>query len=201
MKFFGDANLQLNKLKSAVIPIEEAFPATPKVGLLAFVNQILYICVDITQAGLPVWVPLTRELTLYTHTQSPASDTWVIDHNLGTTSVQVQVFGNDERVLIPDDIIINSANRVTVSLHAAITGRAIILSGHNDGNAKPTYSYTHYQTSPATQWVINHSLGREPIVRVFVGNQEVQPQSITHTNYNSLTVTFSSATQGVVKLV
>lgn len=201
MKFYGHANLQQNELQQAVIPIEEAFPASPKVGQLAFVNQILYICVNITNGNLPVWVPLTRELTLYTHAQNTASATWEIPHGLNTTSIQVQIFDTSDRVLIPGDIIVSNSQACTVQFGSQISGRAVVLTGHNDGSVKPTYSYMHYQTVADTAWVINHGLGREPIVRVFIGNQEVQPRSITHTTSNSLTIAFAQAYSGIAKLI
>jgi len=200
MKFYGNANMQQNELQQAVIPIEERFPVSPKVGRLAFVNSILYICVDITD-NLPVWVPLTRELTLYTHAQPTASDTWNITHGLNTTGVQVQVFDVQDRVLIPDEITVSDANTAIVTFNTAITGRAVVLSGHNDGNVKPTYSFIHYQTQSSNSWVIQHNLGREPIVRVFIGNQEVQPQSITHDTLNSLTIAFAQPYVGIAKLI
>lgn len=200
MKFYGNANLQQNELQQAVIPIETGFPVSPKVGRLTFVNSILYICVSITN-NLPVWVPLTRELTLYTHSQTSAAMSWVIPHNLNTTSVQVQVFDTSNRVIIPAEITTDNANQVTVTFTAVTTGRAIVLTGHNDGNLKPTYAYIHYQTNAASSWVVAHNLGREPIVRVFVGNQEVQPVSITHDTTNQLTIAFSAAYTGVAKLI
>lgn len=200
MKSYGHLNLQQNELQEAVIPIETRFPTSPKVGRLAFVNQILYICVDVTN-NLPVWVPLTRELTLYTHAQTTASDTWTIVHGLNSTAVQVQVFDTADRVLIPGEITVSNANSVVVDLNTAIAGRAVVLTGHNDGSVKPTYAFVHYQTDSSSSWVVVHNLGREPITRVFIGNQEVQPQSITHNSLNQLTIAFSQAYTGIVKLV
>jgi hypothetical protein len=200
MKFFGHANLQQNELREAVIPIETSFPSNPKVGRLAFVDSVLYICVSKAD-GLPVWVPLTKELTMDTYTQATASDTWVIDHRLNTTGVQVQVFDEAGRVMIPDDITINSSSRATVEFNTPAVGRAVVLTGHQDGNVKPTYSYTHYQDVASATWNIPHNLGYNPIVRVFVGNAEVQPESIVHNTANDLTITFMSPYVGVAKLV
>lgn len=200
MKFFGNANLQQNELQQAVIPLELAFPPTPKVGQIAFVNRILYICVSITN-GLPVWVPLSQELTLYTHSQTTPATTWNIEHDLNTTSVQVQVFDSNDRVIIPDEIIVNTANTAIAMFNTALIGRAVVLTGHNNGIAKPTYSYIHYQTESSDSWTILHNLGREPIVRVFIGNQEVQPSSITHNSANQMTINFSTAHSGIVKLI
>lgn len=200
MKFFGHANLQQNELQAAVLPLDTRFPDAPKVGRLAFVNQVLYICVSIAN-DLPVWVPLTKEITIYTHNQTEPATTWTVNHYLNTTSVQVQVFDDQNRVVLPDEIVVNDANTVTVTVNTPAGGRAVVLTGHNDGSPKPTYSYIHYQQDPSAAWVVNHNLGREPIARVFVGNQEVQPLSITHNNNNTLTVNFSALTAGIVKVV
>jgi hypothetical protein len=200
MKFYGDANLQQNELQNAVLPIETAFPTSPVVGQLAFVNSIVYICVSVA-SNLPVWVPMTREITAYTHTQSSSSDTWTITHGMNTTSVQVQVFDSANRVVIPDEIEVLTPDSVSVALGTAITGRAVVITGHFDGNVKPTYAYTHYQSEASTSWVIVHGLGYNPIVRVFIGNQEVQPQSITHNTVNQTTITFSTAQAGYARLI
>lgn len=200
MKFYGHANLQQNELQNAVLPIETAFPASPKVGQAAFVNSIVYICVSLANS-LPVWVPMTREITAFTHNQATASDTWAIVHGMNTTSVQVQVFDDSSRVVIPDGIEVLTPDSVQVTLGTAAAGRAVILTGHFDGNVKPTYSYTHYQSGSSTSWVITHNLGYNPIVRVFIGNQEVQPLSVTHNTTNQTTITFSTAQVGYAKLI
>jgi hypothetical protein len=200
MKFYGHANLQQNELQNAVLPIETAFPVSPKVGQLAFVNSTVYICVSLA-GGLPVWVPMTREITAYTHSQNTAAAVWTVDHGLNTTSVQVQIFDNYSRVVIPDDIEVLSPNTVRVTVATAATGRAVVLTGHFDGNVKPTYSYTHYQSTSSTTWVVTHNLGYNPIVRVFIGNQEVQPATITHDSSNQTTITFSSPQVGYARLI
>jgi len=200
MKFYGNANLQQNELQQAVVPIENQFPVGAKVGRLAFVNSILYICVSIANS-LPVWVPMTRELTMFTFSQDTESDTWSIAHSLNTTPVQVQVFDDQGRVLIPDEITVVDANNVSVTFGTAITGRAVVLTGHTDGVVRPTYSFTYYQSSASATWDVVHNLGYHPIARVFVGNAEVQPQSIQHVSNNEMIITFSQPYAGLVKLV
>lgn len=200
MKFYGHANLQQNQLQRAVIPINPAFPAGPKPGEIAFVNSILYICVS-TDNNLPVWVPLTREITLFNHAQNTSASTWTINHNLNTTSVVVQVFNDLDEVIVPNTITIASNSQVVVTFAGTATGRAVLLSGSVDGNTKPTYAYEHFQTTLSDSWVINHGLGHEPVVRVFVGNQEVQPTSITFNTLNQVTITFSQPYVGVARLV
>lgn len=201
MKFFGDAHLQQNKLREAVIPLDTSFPTDPKVGQLAFTGRILYICVEIMSDGMPVWVPMTQEITAFTFVQSTSSSTWVINHNLNTTSVSPTVYDELGRVVIPGEITVNSASQVTVDFGTPATGKVVLVSGHFDGQLKPTYAFEFFQTNPSTTWTINHGLGRQPIVRVFVGNQEVQPDTVTFDSMDTVTVTFSTPQVGQVKLI
>lgn len=200
MKFYGHANLQQNQLQNAVLPFDTNFPASPKIGQIAFVNSTVFICVSIS-GGLPMWVPMTREITAFTWNQSTASDTWNISHGLNTRSVQVQIFDNANMAIIPNEIELISAAAVKVTFAVPIVGSAVIITGHFDGNVKPTYAYTHYQASASTTWVIPHNLGYNPIIRVFVGNQEVQPMIINHDSTMQTTITFSAAQSGYARLI
>lgn len=203
MKFFGDANLQQNELQNAVLSTLSTFPSSPKVGQLAFVNSIVYICVSLTggSGDLVIWVPLTREITSFTYVQNTAADEWVIAHGMNTTSVLAQVYTAAGLAFIPDVIQVNSPDQVTLQFNTPIDGRAIILTGHFDGNVKPTYAYTHHQTTSSATWTITHSLGYNPITRIFIGNQEVQPLTITHDDTNNVTITFTSPQVGYVRFI
>jgi hypothetical protein len=199
MKFYGHANLQQNEIQNAALQTLTTFPTSPVVGQLAFVNSIVFICVG--SDALPVWVPLTREITAYTHTEAVAQQVWGITHNLNTTSVNVQVFDGAGKAIIPDDIEITGPSSATITFTAAQAGKAVLVSGHFDGNVKPTYSYTHYEGTASTVWVILHNLGYNPIVRVFIGNQEVQPSAITHDSPNQTTISFTTAQVGYARLI
>lgn len=200
MKFYGDAHLQQNYLKEAVIPLDTVFPVTPVVGQIVFKDSILYICVQINQ-GVPIWVPLTNEITAYTYIQSSAASTWIVDHPLNTTSVSVTVYDTANRVVIPGDVTVNSASQVQVDFGTAAQGKVVVLTGTFDGLQKPTYAFEFYQTTPSTSWTIVHGLGRYPVVRIFVGNQEVQPETITFDSLDQVTVTFSTPQVGQAKLM
>lgn len=200
MKFYGHANMQQNQLQRAVMPLYTSFPSLPVIGELAFVNSILYICVSVTNS-LPVWVPLTREITVYQYSQATASTSWAITHNLNTTSVNVQIYDSLSNVIIPDGIQVTGPNTVTVTFTGQTTGSAVIVTGHTDGNVKPTYAYTFFETIAATTWTINHNLGYNPIVRVFIGNQEVQPLTVSFPTTNQAVLTFTTAQVGVARLI
>lgn len=199
MKFYGDANLQQNELQNAVLSTLTSFPQTPKVGQFAFVNSIVFVCV--TAGSTPVWVPLTREITAYTHTQESPATTWTFTHGLNTTSINVQIYDASNNVIIPDSITSNGATGASVSFGTAQSGRAVVITGHFDGNVKPNYAYTHFQSDSNTSWVITHNLGYNPIVRVFIGTSEVQPASVTHNSSNQVTITFATPQVGYARLL
>lgn len=200
MKYHGDVELQQNYLKNAVIPLDTYFPVSPKVGQIVFKDRILYICVQIVD-NTPIWVPLTNEITAYTHIQSSSSTVWTVNHPLNTSHVSVTVYDTNNRVVLPDEVTVVNSSQVTVGFSTAAQGKVVVLSGTFEGQAKPTYAYEHYQTNPSTTWVIPHGLGRYPIVRVFIGNQEVQPESITFDTLDQVTITFSVAQVGQAKLI
>lgn len=199
MKFYGNANLQQNELQNAVLTTLTSFPTAPKAGQLAFVYNTVFLCVSIAN-DLPVWIPLSREITAYTYGQQSAAATWTIDHNLNTTSVNVQVYDSTGISVIPDSVTAVSATQVVVEFGTAQSGRAVLVSGHFDGYEKPIYAYTFFQSESSTTWVIQHNLGYFPVVRIFIGNQEVQPLSIIHDSTLQTTVTFSTAQVGYARL-
>lgn len=213
MKVFGNVSLQQEggqannalagdgsaQLRNVVIQTLSAFPASPKVGQIAFVNSIVYICV--TAGVLPVWVPLTNEITAYTHTQDTPAATWNITHGLNTTSINVQVYDGLNQMVIPHEVQPSGPNGVTIEFGTPAAGKAVILSGHFDGNVKPTYAFEFFQTTASTTWTINHNLGYNPIIRVFIGTQEVQPTSISHPSVNQTIITFTTAQAGVARLI
>jgi hypothetical protein len=201
MKVYGEVNFLQNAIVDAAFKIDTAFPANPVAGQVVFKNRTLYICGEINADSLPVWIPLTKQITAHTHTQSAANTTWTINHSLNTTSVQVMVYDLQNRVVIPNEIEIVDADTVAVYLGSAAQGKAVVLTGNFEGIAAPTYAYEFYQTTPSTTWTVTHSLGRYPIVRVFVGNQEVQPDTVTFDTNDTLTVTFATAQVGQVKLI
>lgn len=200
MKFYGHADLQKNKLQNPALEVVESFPASPVLGQVVFKDSVVHIVVGFS-SGLPVWVPLTREITSYAHTQSASSSTWTVTHNLRSTAVSVQVFDSLKKVIIPDEIEVIDQNTVQITLASAATGKVFVVSGSTEGNPKPVYSYQYTQSYALATWVVDHNLGYEPDVRVFINDQEVQPASITHNSTSRTTITFSSQQTGVAKFI
>lgn len=200
MKFYGDIALNQNYLQKAVLEMESEWPATPKVGQILFRNKIVYICIEIS-TGTPVWIPLTRELSAYYHMEHNANTTWTIVHNLHSGTPIVQAFDNTNKTIIPDGIEIIDRDTVVITFGVAMSGRAVVVTGSAEGGQRPDYSYEWTQTTSSASWSIIHGLGYLPIVRVFIGNQEVQPLSITHNSNTQTTITFTTPQVGVVKFI
>lgn len=200
MKFYGDAQLQQNYLKDAVLPLDSFFPINPKVGQFVFKDRVVYICVEIVD-NVPIWVPMTNEITAYTHIQSASASTWNISHPLNSGHVSVTVYDTSNRVVLPNEITVNGPSSVTIDFGQPAQGKAVVLTGTFDGQTKPTYAFEFYQTTPSNTWVIPHALGRYPAIRVFIGNQEVQPATITFDSLDQTTITFSTPQVGQAKLI
>ena len=200
MRHYGHINLSTNELQNAVLPIDTSFPASPKVGQLVFKHKVLYICVEI-QNDLPIWTPLTQEINTYVHNQDAAANSWVISHPLNSTIIQVQVFSAEGKMVIPNEVIMTNKDTVTVEFGTPFAGRAVLMIGTQDGAKRPTYAYEHTQTVLATTWTVDHNLGYNPLVRVFIGNEEVQPSQVIHDSADSTRIIFTSPRVGIARFV
>jgi hypothetical protein len=198
MKSFGNIDLQNNFLLNPVLKEVENYPASPKVGQFIFKNKRVMICVEIA-SGLPIWAPLTVVLNTHIHEQTTAATTWTIPHGLNASAVMAQIVDVDGKHVIPDEIQC-TYNQVVVTFYSAMTGRAVLMLGNDDGLARVNPSF-EASFENLSVWVVNHILGYNPLVRVFVGMQEVQPASIVHNSLNQLTVTFSTPQSGQVRCI
>ena len=200
MKFHGHIDLQENEMQQMVLQAETNWPTTPIVGRMIFKDKRVYICAEIV-SGLASWIPLTNEINTYLHNQTTSATTWTITHNLNTGTPLVQVYDTANRMIIPNEIEVVDNNTVSVDLGSSIVGRAVVMYGDITGLEKSQFAYKHTQTSASTSWVIPHNLGYYPLVRIFIGTDEVQPSSIVHDSLFQTTVTFSSPQVGIARLV
>lgn len=198
MEMHGNLNMLENQLKNTVLGIDTNFPADPKVGRLVFKDKVLYICTE--NEGLPVWVPMTKTLQMLTHVQSVDALEWTFQHNLNSSSVFVQVYDEDGKWIIPDFINVNVFNQVTVGFSIPTKGKMVVMRGETEGSAQTLTAYEESFTNSDT-WVVHHQLGHNPIIRVIVGTNEVQPASITYDNTMTATVHFTSPQTGSVRCI
>lgn len=200
MRVVGDLDLGGNTLYGVTIENTDNYPVSPKPGRFIFKDKRAMMCVEIS-GGIPVWVPLSQEISMKVHMQTTPSNTWVIAHDFNTTNVMVQTLDVNNLTINPASIDTSVYNQVTISFGgSSIPGKAIIMTGSTEGMARPNYAYTQDFTN-ATTVVVTHSLGYYPIIRVFVGNYEVQPASIVHDSTVQATITFSSPQTGTVRCI
>lgn len=205
MKFYGHIDLRENELQQTVFQTETQFPEVPKVGRIVFKDAKLYMCVALNGI-LPIWIPLTNTINTFLHDQTVASTTWTITHNLNTVSPLVQIYDENHLMIIPDSVEPLSNNAIRVTFSNNQKGTAILMFGDlipdvGVGVLEPeAVAFTETFTSVATI-VVNHNLGYNPIVRLFIGGDEVQPQSIIHDSIFQTTVTLSSPQSGVIRLI
>ncbi len=199
MRHFGNIDLNNNLMQQMVFEMETNFPAVATAGRMVFKDKRLYICAEI-QTGFPIWIPLTNELDTFIYSSTPASY-WTITHNLNTVTPMVQVYDTNFSMVIPDTVEIVDNNTVKVTFAYPMAGRAIVMAGNATGGARSTYSFVYTQSASSTSWVVAHNLGYYPIVRVFIGNEEVQPLSIVHDSIFQTTITFSTPQVGIARFI
>lgn len=197
MEVHGDFDMRENAIGRVRITAETNFPANPSPGRFCFKDKMLWVCSEL-DGDLPVWVPLTTQIDTVVFDQTQAAMEWTINHQLDTASPIVQIFDQDSNVVFPDSIS-NIFNRVTVRFAGSQAGRAVLMLGNPFGQRRQHIAYQNNYSG--TTWVVDHMLGYYPIVRVFVNNNEVQPQSIVNNSLNRVTITFASSETGTVRCI
>jgi len=126
------------------------------------------------------------------HTQSSASKTWIVLHNLSSASVIVQCFDTNRKMVMPDKITCISSNIVEIEFSADIAGYAFIsppgeINEHTASNL--TWIVNHFQYGPGTNY-------QYMLAQIENDNREtIIPLTLTE-NVSSMTVTFAVARSG-----
>lgn len=199
MKVWSNLDLIEGGIRNFTFAVQEDFPLNPKPGTAIFKEKRLMLCVTIGDDALPVWVPLTQEMTMYTYKQAAASSRWEVQHNLNFSTPIVQCYDENGGVIQPSEISLTDANNMVILFSEPVAGTAIFLVGVESGLPKQTIAFSAPFTDSA-EWVVVHNLGYNPAVRIYQGSNEVQPKSIVHDNVNQLTVSFDQPESGTVVL-
>jgi len=128
--------------------------------------------------------------------QTASATTWSFTHNMGTRNPIVQVYGDDYKQLMPNDIVGIDGSTVEVRFDYATTGYAILSNG---GGLYITGSTsTLIQTSAATTWSFNHQLNTKyPAFEVYDENDLVIiPAGIKAIDVDNAEIYFSGAQAG-----
>lgn len=108
------------------------------------------------------------------------------------------------------DVVVRPVIRDTVTVrprNPTMSGVQVVVAGPQgpkgvqgdtgpQGEQGPTGgAVTHTQSSPSASWIINHGLGRYPVVEVIVGGELVMAD-ISFIDVNNIAVVFAQATTG-----
>ena len=122
-------------------------------------------------------------------------------HNFNTKNVFVQVFEDDDTLLIPNSVTTTDVNTVDIVFGDTLSGRVVIgKAGHllqDTGNFAS--SSTAVQTfTNATTASINHGLNSENVItQVFdLNGNVIVPSNIKVANSNTVQLTFASVRSG-----
>lgn len=142
----------------------------------------------------------------YLYTQNSANTTWTINHNLNTKYVSVTpIFANNSAITGRYDypnITYNNSNSVTLTFSSAVNGYAAIVGDIT--NAAGYYSSSY---ASSTTWQVDHNLNSQYVCVAPATAADLSwygrydGPTITYTNANSLTLTFSSAQSGNVAVI
>ena len=131
MRVLGNLDLLDNELRNVVLQPATNFPTNAKPGHIIFKEGRVMACVEIANS-IPVWIPMTQEITTYVHQQTTASSTWTINHNFNTNKVLVQISDENGKVVIPDDVDLSAVDTATVTFATTVSGVAIVMLGTFD---------------------------------------------------------------------
>lgn len=89
-----------------------------------------------------------------------------------------------------------------VSTHLGVTTEKFRLLnvGIKGPKGDPGSSYTHTQSTPASTWIINHTLGHVPSVELYDASGNIFFSDVVASS-TTVTVTFPSPTSGMAILV
>ena len=150
----------------------------------------------------------TEAVGYYLFTQGTSSNSWVINHNLNTKYVSVTpILSNSSAITGRYDypnVYYNNANTVTLTFDSGpITGFAAIVG--DSANAEGYY--LHNQGAASTTWTVNHNLNSQYVAVAPATTADLSwygrydGPTISYTDANSLTLTFSSAEAGNVAII
>jgi hypothetical protein len=71
-------------------------------------------------------IPTGAAFGFYYHQQFD-SDVWVVTHDKETMAVVCQVYSTDLELVLPDSIVIDSANQITITFSTAMSGFAHLI--------------------------------------------------------------------------
>lgn len=123
MRVQGNVDLAGNELRNFVLEPLLDFPVDAKVGRTFFKtdNGQIYVCVSEVPV---VWNPVGSGAG-FVYNQATADTIWMVNHNLGSTDVFVQLYDAAGNVIMADVNVID-ANTLSVFVSVPLTGKVLV---------------------------------------------------------------------------
>ena len=117
-------------MKSAAFRLHQytGFPVNPKDGELAVVDGAIF-CYTLLE-GQMQWLPLTNKREFHTHNQTEASQTWTIQHQLGTVDFIYAVYDENNMLQMATAIII-TLDQIQINLSTPMKGKCVVMGASN----------------------------------------------------------------------
>ena len=127
-------------------------------------------------------------------------------HNFGTKNVFVQVFEDDDTLIIPESIITTTTNQVDIVLGGTISGRVVIgKAGHllqDTGNFSASTTSVETFTNALTASIVHNLASENVITQVFdLNGNVIVPSNIKVQDANNVKITFSTPRSGKAVIV
>jgi HSP20 family molecular chaperone IbpA len=124
-----------------------------------------------------------------------------MNHNFDFKYPNVDVYDDDDNIVIPTSIIATSVNTLTATFGSAVAGVAIISTGGQAVDERGK-NFVFSQETAATNWRVTHSIGEQyPAVTVYDEEDKVIiPDEIIATDGSKLDISFSEAIAGKVNV-
>jgi len=137
----------------------------------------------------------------FLHEQTAASTTWTMNHNFDFKYPNVDVYDDDDNIVIPTSIVATSVNTLTATFGSAVAGVAIISTGGQAVDERGK-NFVFSQETAASNWRVTHSIGEQyPAVTVYDEEDKVIiPDEIIATDGSKLDISFSEAIAGKVNV-
>lgn len=151
MKKYGNLEMLGNSVLDFNIDPVSEWPTAPKLGRVINYNNRLYLCVaTMGTDGLPSWIPLTVGIGTYVQNQSVPASSWVVNHGLNYRNPMVQVYDDQNDVVLPDQIESLDENSLVIHFSLPVSGRAVVISPVDAEFTSPVADSNYGTELPAT---------------------------------------------------
>lgn len=199
-RVYGNLNLEYGSITNFAFGSQADFPINTKVGDTILKDGRLMVCTAMDGA-LPLWVPLTQQISMKKFQQATPSSRWTFVHGMNISTPVVQLWDNMGEMMLPSSVTVVGSNTIEAFFTMPVAGAMTVMAGVDSGIPAADIAFQTEVLEPSTDWVITHNLGYNPKVDVMIENFIVQPLRIIHDSTAQLTITFSTPRAGKVVLV